>query len=253
MPPTSEELLRDALTVARYPRASAYDQQWVVDNLMGPHPLWSVEALMQVMTLRPGMRVLDLGCGTALSSIFLAREYDVEVWATDLWVDPSENWERIQQSGVADRVHPMRVDARQLPFAHGFFDAIVSVGSFHYFGTDARYLADCTEVLRPHGSIGLIMPGLRRDPWPALPPYLAERWGPDMCTWLGPDWWRQHWERADLVTVEVADMVPGGWEDWLRWLDACDLVGRGYEPDAKMLRADGGDLLGLTRLVAHRN
>jgi len=39
---------------------------------------------MQVLTLRPGMRVLDLGCGTALTSIFLAREYDVEVWATDL-------------------------------------------------------------------------------------------------------------------------------------------------------------------------
>ena len=61
------ELLREALTLDRYPRSNAYDQQWIVDNLMGPHPLWSTEALMAVMTLRPGMRVLDLGCGTALT------------------------------------------------------------------------------------------------------------------------------------------------------------------------------------------
>jgi len=45
-------------------------------------------------------------------------------------------------------------------------------------------------------------------------------------------------------------MIPGGWEDWLDWLDACDLVGRGFEPDAQMLRADQGDLLGFTRILA---
>ncbi|MGW0230608.1 SAM-dependent methyltransferase [Actinopolymorpha singaporensis] len=248
----TEEQLRRVLTVERYPRSSTYDQLWVVDNLMGPHPLWAAEALTQVMLLRPGMRVLDLGCGTALTSIFLAREYDVQVWAVDLWVEPTENWERIQQAGVAGRVYPVHADARALPFADGFFDAIVSLDAYHYFGTDALYLPYCVEFLRPGGSLGIVTPGLRRDPGPDLPAYLAERWGPDMCTWLGPDWWRRHWERTGLVEVDVADMVPGGWEDWLRWLDACELVGRGHEPDARMLRADGGDLLGFTRVLAHR-
>ena len=37
------------------------------------------------------MRVLDLGCGLAMSSIFLRREFDVQVWATDLWFNASEN------------------------------------------------------------------------------------------------------------------------------------------------------------------
>lgn len=251
MPETSQAL-RAALSNERYPRAAGYDPQWVVDNLMGPHPLWSTEALTQVMALEPGTRVLDLGCGTAVTSIFLAREFGVEVWAADLWVDPTENWKRIGQAGLEGRVHPIRADARDLPFAHGFFDAIVSIGSYHYFGTDTRYVADCVEVLRPGGPIGIVVPGLRRDPGPVPPPYLAERWGPDLCTWLGPDWWRRHWERTGLVTVEVADMVPGGSEDWLRWLDICESVGRGYEPDAQLLRADRGELLGLTRVLAHR-
>jgi cyclopropane fatty-acyl-phospholipid synthase-like methyltransferase len=245
-----EERLRQALTVERYPRSAGYDVQWVVDKPMGPHPLWSAEALMQVMSLKPGMRVLDLGCGTALTSIFLAREFEVEVWATDLWVKPTDNWERVQAAGLGSQVYPISADARALPFAKGFFDAIVSVGAYHYFGTDAAYLADSVKVLKPGGSIGIIVPGLRRDPGPELPDYLAERWGPDMCTWLSPAWWRSHWERTGVVTVQIADMVPHGWEDWLRWLEACNLVGRGYEPDETMLRADGGDLLGLTRVVA---
>jgi cyclopropane fatty-acyl-phospholipid synthase-like methyltransferase len=246
------ELLREALTLDRYPRSNAYDQQWVVDNLMGPHPLWSAEALMDVMPLRPGLRVLDLGCGTALTSIFLAREYDVDVWATDLWVDPTENWDRIKEAGVADRVRPLRADAHKLPYAHGFFDAIISIGAYNYFGTGADYLASCIEFLKPTGSIGIVVPGIRETPELAPPPYLAERWGPDLCTWLPPDWWSRLWERSGLVTVETADMIPHGWDDWLHWLETCASVGRGYEPDEQLLRADQGDLLGLTRLVARR-
>jgi cyclopropane fatty-acyl-phospholipid synthase-like methyltransferase len=38
-------------------------------------------------------------------------------------------------------VFPVSVEAHSLPFAAGFFDAIVSVDSFHYYGTDIRYLA----------------------------------------------------------------------------------------------------------------
>ncbi len=246
----ASEELQQALTVDRYPRSSAYDQQWVVDNLMGPHPLWQVEALMQVMTLEPGMRVLDLGCGTALSSIFLAREYDVEVFAADLWVKPTQNWERVEAAGLEGRVHPIYVDARDLPFAADFFDAVVSVGSYHYFGTDARYMADLSAVVRPGGSIGIVVPGLHLEPGAPLPLYLAEHWVPDFATFFGPAWWRQLWERTGLVTVQVADLVPHGWEDWLRWLEACNLVGRGSAPDEAMLRADGGRLLSQTRVVA---
>ena len=71
------------------------------------------------------MRVLDLGCGRAPSSIFLRREFGVQVWATDLWFSASENLERIRDAGVDDGVFPIHADARSLPFAAEFFDAIV--------------------------------------------------------------------------------------------------------------------------------
>ena len=58
---------------------------------MGPNALWLMEALAEVLPIEPGMRVLDLGCGRAMTSIFLAKEFGAEVWATDLWIDASAN------------------------------------------------------------------------------------------------------------------------------------------------------------------
>lgn len=217
---------------------------------MGPHPLWLAESLTQVMPIHADMRVLDLGCGSALTSIFLAREFGAQVWAVDLWTPPTANWERIRAAGLAGQVHPIYADAHDLPFADGFFDAIVSFDAYQYFGTDVRYLPYCLKFLDPAGTIGAVSPGLRLEPGDPMPGYLTDRWNPDMCTYLSPGWWRTHWSRTALVDVELADMIPGGWEDWLGWVDACDLVGRGFEPDAQMLRADQGDLLGFTRILA---
>jgi len=86
--------LRERLSKSEFPRSSAYDPQWLLDNTMGPHVLWLTEWLCAGIPLRPGMRVLDLGCGRALSSIFLAEEFGVTVWAADLWIKPTENWKR---------------------------------------------------------------------------------------------------------------------------------------------------------------
>ena len=67
------------------------------------------------MDLRPGMRVLDLGCGRAISSIFLAREFSVQVWATDLWINATENLLRIRDAGLNHQVFPLHSDARRFP------------------------------------------------------------------------------------------------------------------------------------------
>ena len=100
----------------------------------GANSLWLTEWLTGALDLRPGMRVLDLGCGRAASSIFLRREFGVQVWATDLWFSASENIQRIRDAGVEDGVFPIHADARSLPFAADFFDAIVCIDSFSTTG-----------------------------------------------------------------------------------------------------------------------
>ena len=45
-----------------------------------------------------------MGRGRAISSIFLVKEFGVQVLATDLWIKPSENAGRIRDADVEDRV-----------------------------------------------------------------------------------------------------------------------------------------------------
>ncbi len=116
---TDERLISD-----RFPRASGYHPDWVLASVSGAaNALWLAEWLAEAMDLKPAMRVLDLGCGRAISSIFLAREFGVQVWATDLWISASENLRRIRDAGIDGHFFPLHADARALPFAGSFFDA----------------------------------------------------------------------------------------------------------------------------------
>jgi SAM-dependent methyltransferase len=112
------------LASERFPRSSRYDPDWIVAGASGgANPLWLTEWLTEAMPLRAGTRVLDLGCGRGLSSIFLHEEFGVQVWSTDLWFSVDERARRIHDAGLADAVFPIHADARALPFAAGFFDA----------------------------------------------------------------------------------------------------------------------------------
>src|SRR5438034_17504 len=89
------------LTSDRFPRASAYHPEWALAAVSSAaNALWLTEWLTEALDLRPGMRVLDLGCGRATSSVFLHREFGVQVWATDLWFSASESLQRIRDAGV---------------------------------------------------------------------------------------------------------------------------------------------------------
>ncbi|MGE3536625.1 MAG: cyclopropane-fatty-acyl-phospholipid synthase family protein [Candidatus Tectimicrobiota bacterium] len=247
----SRETLVARLRNDHFPRSATYDPQWVLDNQMGPHVLWLTEALIQAMPLRPGMRVLDLGCGRALSSIFLARECGVQVWATDLWIAASDNWQRIGAAGMAEQVFPIWAEAHALPFAETFFDAIVSVDAYHYFGTADLYIGYLSAFLKPEGVIGIVVPGLREELAGAPPTHLQACWEWDFCTFHSPHWWRRHWEKTGKVVVDVADMLPEGWRHWLQW-EAVQADAAAAQRWTEMLRQDAGQHLGFVRLVAHR-
>jgi cyclopropane fatty-acyl-phospholipid synthase-like methyltransferase len=242
---TETDRALERLRLPQFPRSNGYDPAWVVANQMGPHPLWLLESLLEGMSIEPGMRVLDLGCGTALTSIFLAREFGARVWAADLWIHPTRNWERIRDAGVTDLVAPIRVEAHDLPFAEGFFDAIVSIDAYGYFGTDNLYLPwGLIWVLAPGGRIGIVSPGLRHE-IDEVPGPLQKYWGPDFWTFHSPAWWRRHWERSGAVEVEIADLVPGGWDLWRLWAEILDAVGAGGAPDAPLPPEKGRDNLAL--------
>ncbi len=208
-------MAKEALTTpelqTRYPRSAKYDIDWIIENQLGSHCLWLMESLCAVMDLQPGMRVLDLGCGKAISSIFLAREYGVQVWAADLRVSPSENWQRIRAAGLCDQVFPLRAEARELPFAEAFFDAIVGINCLQFFGTDDYYLANhLVNLVKPGKQIGMVVPGILKEFDGALPEHLQSYWEPGFYSWHSAEWWRAHWLHTGLVEVERVDHFEDG-------------------------------------------
>ncbi len=246
--------LAEALHLAEFPRSAKYQPEWMLENLMGPNAVWLTEALTAQMALQPGMRVLDMGCGKGISSIFLAREYGVQVWATDLWIPASENWQRIREAGLEQVIFPIHAEAHALPFADNFFDAAISADAYHYFGTDNLYLGYYARFVRPGGQLGIIVPGLQEEITGAVPDHLAPYWEPDFWSFHSPAWWRRHWEQAGVVNVQYADTLPNGWQHWLHWLEVALANGYRSSPEeAEMVRRDAGRYLGFTRLVAQKN
>jgi SAM-dependent methyltransferase len=238
------------LISSRFPRASGYHPEWVLAGVSGAaNPLWMTEWLTEALDLRPGMRVLDLGCGRAMSSVFLRREFDVQVWATDLWFNASENLQRIRDAGVEDGVFPIHADARALPFAVEFFDAVVSIDSFFYYGTDDLYLNYLARFVKPGGLIGIAGAGLMTEIDDPLPAHLREWWTPDLWCLHSAAWWRRHWDRTGIVGVELADTLPDGWRLWLDWLR---LIAPENATEIRALEADGGRHLGYVRVVGRR-
>lgn len=242
----------DLLTVHRFPRSNAYHPDWVIANASGgANSLWLTEWLGSALKLVPDMNVLDLGCGWASSSIFLAREYGVTVWATDLWCGATDNLRRIRDAGVAGSVHPIHADARLLPFASEFFDAIVSIDSFPYYGTDDHYLNYLARFVKPGGIIAIAGAGLLDEIEGNLPDHLQQWWTAEPGMWClhSPAWWRRHWERTGIVDVELADTLADGWEFWLRWHQT---VAPDNLVEIGAVQADAGRYLGYYRVVGRR-
>ena len=238
----------------RFPRSNHYDPMWILNNSMGPHPLWQMEFLLQPFDLKPGMRVLDLACGRGMTSVFLAREYGVQVYALDLWEPPDRKWENAKTYGVERLVTPVYGDARNLPFAPEFFDAIVCINSFMYFGQDEAYLENILKFLRPGGRIGMILTSFVREITDGVPDHILEFLGDELWTWKTLSWWKNLWEKDGLVTIDVADTLPNGCVLWLHYHKAERAFGppSPFHDETHIFKKDleNGEYMGFIRLVA---
>ena len=252
--------MESTLSKPEFPLSGKYDPEWVMDGNMGPNPLWLTEWLCGTMKLKPGMRVLDLGCGKALTSVFLAREYGVRVWAVDLWVDQDANWRRVVEAGLEDMICPVRAEAHALPFAAGFFDAVVSIYAYQYFGTDELYLQYLCNFVANGGSIGVVVPALVRPFEGDVPAHLAEPqsngeqfWEDECMVFHTVEYWRDLWSRSGKVDVKAAELMPDGWRHWRDYEIEVEKAGKNIFPSyAEALDKDAGRYIGFVGVLGER-
>ena len=72
------------------------NMEFLKATMMGPNAMRVSEELASYLNIDANMRILDLGCGCGLSTLLLAKKYGASVFAADLWISPTENYERFQ-------------------------------------------------------------------------------------------------------------------------------------------------------------
>ena len=111
-----------------------------------------LDLICRKLQLRPGQRLLDIGCGWGSLAIHAAQHYGVDVVGVTLsgpQVEPAT--EAAADAGVSDRVTFKVLDYRDVD---GRFDAVASVGMFEHVGEKklARYFAKVRDLLEPGGT-----------------------------------------------------------------------------------------------------
>ena len=237
----------------KYPRTEKYDANWISDNWMGPNPLWLLEELCEHINLKPGMKVLDMGCGKGITSVFLAKEFGVTVFANDLWISATENMKRFVEAGVDDLVFPIHAEAHALPYAEDFFDAAISIDSYHYYGADEAYFPyTYSKLVKPGGQFGIVVPGLTREFEKGYPDTLESLWIPEMFTFHSKDWWRHLWEKTKIAEITVCyemEKPKELWQLWAEWAKEhleSDL-------DVEFLKSDTNNDIALIVMAATKN
>ncbi len=226
-----------------------YDEEFIKSNMMGPNSMRIISELAESLKLEKGMRVLDLGCGKGLTSIYLAKEYGVTVYATDLWISASDNFGRIKAMHLEDKIIPIHADAYNLPYSKEYFDVAVSVDAYHYFGCTKDYLTNyLAPLVKNDGQIAVAIPGIKKEFTNGIPeelnPYLTEDMNFHSC-----EWWYNLWSKSELVSIEDCTEMNCLKDAWNDWLSTDNIYAK---EDIKMLNAEGGNYFNLVSIIARK-
>ena len=128
---------------------------------MRNHHLDITEKTIRLMNLRPGERVLDLGCGSGWATRLLARIVGdgPEGFGQVVGLDVSDEMIRQARAESKDFDNILYVwgSSEQIPWEENFFDKVLSVESFYYYADQDRALAELFRVMAPKGKLFILI------------------------------------------------------------------------------------------------
>ncbi|WP_106960928.1 SAM-dependent methyltransferase [Streptomyces sp. 351MFTsu5.1] len=113
-----------------------------------------LDLVCRKLALRPGQRLLDVGCGWGSMAIHAASEYGVSVVGITLSHEQAAYArKRVADAGLTDRIEIRVQDYRDV--ADGPYDAISSIGMAEHVGSEKylEYAQDLYRLLVPGGRL----------------------------------------------------------------------------------------------------
>ncbi len=198
-----------------------YKEYISAETMMGPN---SVRILAELfdrypLQLAPDDRILDLGCGTGLTSLVIVKETGAKVFANDLWVSAEENGRRFAEWGVGELITPVCEDANDLHFEKNQFRALISIDSYHYFaGSKGFFQEKILPFMKDDGVVLIGIPGLKDEYTGRAKELLSDWLGEDAYMFKSPKLWKEiigSSNRIESVNTWEMDCFSKAWDDWL--------------------------------------
>ena len=189
-----------------------------------------LDHLLEVAALQPGERVLDIGCGTGLSTVRAAEAVGAQGHATG--ADIAEQMlvkARAQADGVQNADF-LCADAQTHAFEDGAFDAVISRFGVMFFADPPAAFANIARAVKPGGRmVFMTWASGPENPWFAVPRAVAiDRLGevePTPPNAPGPmgladvDYTREQFAKAGLENVTITPvsmhLTPPGTAHWM--------------------------------------
>jgi 27-O-demethylrifamycin SV methyltransferase len=184
--------------------------------------------MIQAAELSPGLRVLDVGCGTGAPACQLVEDHEVEVLGiTPSTVGIEAATARAEARGLSDRATFERRDGTDNGLPDSAFDRAWVLESSHLMPDREALLSECARALRPGGRVVLCDIIRRRDiPFQEVRArredfaVLRAAFGPSRMESL--DYYAAAAEAAGLVVDRTDDLTEATAPTFDRWRTNAD-------------------------------
>ncbi len=142
-----------------------------------------LDLICRKLDLKPGMRLLDVGCGWGSLILYAAEHFGVHATGVTLSAQQRDHVQkRIADRGLADRVSVRLQDYRELADAGESFDAVSSIEMGEHVGEEQYpvYAAILAGALKPTGRLLLQQMSRRIDAAPGGGAFIEAYIAPDM-------------------------------------------------------------------------